>query len=312
VLVENAGDNPKTIKSIGDRDFDLVINLQYSRSPAQDRFIATIPTKFSMAVHAEGPSLKADALATANKLYSNLLHVGPMPEHELIRNFQILNAVTGATTAPDLPSITSLAEPAPFDLPTRYVAIFPGSTWFKKNYSWPRIVGLCRMLKSRFGLTSVLCGAASDQVIADNITRNAPHATLNLTGRLNLRQSFGVIADSLLLVTNDSMAGHAANLLGVRSICILSSGYNLSEGVDRKPVGRFFPYPEELIPTHLQTVLRYPMPCEGCGYHCHYDELVRDSLPCVDYIPLAAVMDAASTALCDGDLVRASRCSEDG
>jgi len=231
------------------------------------------------------------------------LRIDPTPQHGLIRNFQILDAVTGTVTAPALPSIRSLVTAAPFDLPSRYVAIYPGSTWFKRAYPWPRFVAICRMLKSRLGLTSVICGGASDRTIADNIVANAGGAALNLTDRLNLRQSLGVIAGAQLLLANDSMAAHAANLLGVRSICIMGSGYNRSSGPGGKAVGHFFPYPTELLPTELQTLLRYPMPCEGCSYRCRYEDLVRECIPCVDYIPLSTVMDAVSRAL-ETDFVR--------
>lgn len=280
-------------------EFDFAINLQYSRSSAHDLFMARIRARRSIAVDAESPNMTADELTAGNALYSDLLHVDPAPRHELVRNFQILDTVTGTRHTPCLTSLEPFLAPVQ-DLPARYVAVFPGSAWFKKTYPWPRLVAICRMLEQRFGLTCVLCGSSADLIVADNIERNAPRAIINLTGQLQLRQSLGVISGATLVIANDAMAAHAANLLGVRSVCILGSGYNWSAALNRPPLGRFFPYPADLVPAQLQTVLRYPMSCEGCSYHCRYDSLARDCIPCVDYIPLPSVTDAVVDAITRG------------
>jgi FkbM family methyltransferase len=282
--------------------FDLVVNLQYSRTFAHDRFVAALPARRAVAADVRGPNMTPAEFAESSALYSDLLELTPAPMHELARNFEILNAITGGGHAPELEPLAPLLGPRHPGLPPRYVAVFPGGSWAKKAYPWPRLVALCRMLQQRFGIVSVLCGGPADKVAAANIDRNAQGATIDLTGSLDLRESLAVIAGAELVVANDSMAAHAANHLRRPSVCLLGGGYNRPDPAGGRSSGRFFPYPEDLVPADLQIVLEYPMPCAGCSYLCKYDAVARDVIPCLDYIPLPALLEAADRSLSEGFL----------
>lgn len=278
-------------------DFDLVVNLQYSRSLVADRFVSRLAAPCRSAIDAPSPNMSLEELASENQLYTTLLRLSPKPLHELERNFEIFNAISGAAERPHLEALGKFAARCSVPLPDRFVALFPGSSWKKRNYPWPRFVQLCETLHSRFGLVTVLCGSQSDADISGNIHANAPQATLNLNGKLKIRETFDVISRSSLVVANDSMAGHAANLLGIPSVCIIGGGYNQVFGSDQMPEGRFFPYPDHLVSPNQQIILNYDMECYGCSNHCKYDILVRDTFPCIDYVSVGRVIAAAEQLL---------------
>jgi ADP-heptose:LPS heptosyltransferase len=67
----------------------------------------------------------------------------------------------------------------------------------------------------------------------------------NLTGKLTLIELVSVMAESKLVITNDSGPFHIAVALGKRVVCI-SNGNNY---------GRFTPYPAAM---HTKSLVNYP------------------------------------------------------
>jgi ADP-heptose:LPS heptosyltransferase len=265
--------------------FDIVVNLQYSRRIEIDRFVLRLSATRSMAVNCRGPNLSEQDYVEGNSFYTDLLPVEPEPKHEIIRNFEILAAITGTQHKPELLALNPFLPPEPHRLPERYVAIFPGASWGKKAYPWPRFVRVCQMIQEQFDLVPVLCGGVNDMALAANIERNATHGIINLVGQLDIGQSLAVIARAQFVIANDSMAAHASNLLCRPSVCIIGGGYTRLLPDGSSIVGRFLPYPTDLVSPDVQCVMYYGLPCWGCSYHCIYDSYARDCVPCVDYIP---------------------------
>ena len=298
---------PYLVNSSPGGRFDVVINPQYSRTLAYDRFIAGLPADRRVAVGVRGPNMTQAEHFESNALYSELVTLSHEPMHESLRNFEILTAITGTTQPAVLESLTPFLEPVRHRLPDPYVAIFPVSSWHKKSYPWPRIVAACRLMKERFGVTAVLCGSADDKVVAANIQRNAGDAVVDLTGVLDLRQSLTLIAGAQLVIANDSMAAHAANYLRRPSVCFVGGGYNDAGGPGERSSGRFFPYPEDLVSADMQVILEHVMSCWGCSYICKYSSVARDCIPCLDYISLKSLLAAADKGLTAAGLERRGR-----
>ena len=109
--------------------FDVLLATQYSRTAAYDRFISGFQSIRKVAVNVQGPNLTESDYKHGNTFYSDLLDLDRAPKHELVRNFEFLNAITGADQAPELESLAPFLRPVRHELPDRYVAVFPGSTW---------------------------------------------------------------------------------------------------------------------------------------------------------------------------------------
>ncbi len=270
-------------------DFDLVINVQYSRVFLHDKFISSLKSSQKIAVDASTRNQTAEEQARSNPFYTRLLTLDAAPKHELVRNFEILNAITGGERPVELKSLSSYFQTTSDQtghLPEKYVICFPGSSWHKRSYPWPRIVAAVRMIKDKYGLITILCGSKTESTLGNNIERNARGAVINLAGKLELHESLGLLMKAQFVISNDSMAAHAANFLGRPSICIIGGGFTTK--VDKHEVlsGRFLPYPPEIVPPQRQIILAHPIPCQGCESICKYDHLVPNTIPCVDYIPV--------------------------
>lgn len=101
-----------------------------------------------------------------------------------------------------------------------FAALAPGSIWGSKR--WPHYAVLARRIAKR--LDVVLVGGADDATLADHIVaqvRNgAGHRAVSLCGRLSLRESAAVIAQAVVLVTNDSAPLHFAQAVGTPTVAI--------------------------------------------------------------------------------------------
>lgn len=277
--------------------FDIVLNTQYSRTRESDYLIKSLKAKQKIAALSAGPNYARDQFEHSNKIYSSLFSVDNSFKHELQRNFEILNSFTGKKWEATFEGISCIKLPMPcLNVDSdRYIVIFPGASWKKRCYPWPRFVRLIFAIEKKYPqIGVVLCGSKEDAIIANNIVTNTKKNIFNLCGELNLLQTLSIIGKSELVVSNDSMGAHAAVILNKKVICLMGGGYT-SKSTE---IGRFFPYPAQLVADREnQTILNYFLDCYGCSNICRYGEIVRDSLPCIEYIPENDLIQAVEVNL---------------
>jgi len=100
-----------------------------------------------------------------------------------------------------------------------FVALAPGSIWGSKR--WPYYTTLADRLAGRAGVAVV--GGEEDAALGAEITTTVARSggrSVNLCGRLTLRQSAAVIQKASVLVTNDSAPLHFAQAVGTPTIAI--------------------------------------------------------------------------------------------
>ncbi len=280
VITVSVPDSTSAVCSLSKfEEFDLAINLHFSRTFTQDSFLGAIPAKRRIAVRIQGPNMNCEQYRLGNSIYSDLIDLDLEPKHELQRNFDIMNLITGLGQSAQLEDLRGRFSSSALSLPKKYAAVFPSASWKKRAYPWPRLLGILKSLWEEHGILSVILGGKEDKVLGANIHRNAMEFTLDLCGKQSLEESLFLIQGSQLVIANDSMAAHAANFLSKPSVCIVGGGYHVSE-----KEGRFFPYPKKLISEDLQISLRYPIACESCNNLCRYADTIGDCLPCIDYI----------------------------
>lgn len=271
--------------------FDTVINAQFSRAYEHDALIRDLRATNKIAVDdVTGPNISASDLAEANRFYTSLVTVDRKLKHELERNFEILNKIVSGTAEPRIERLDPYIEPIRRPDWGRYVALFPGASAPAKIWPWPRFVHLTKYLRDRYGLNTVLCGDAHEAPICDNIQWNAPDCTINMCGVTDLMDSFRIIAGAEVVIGSDSMAAHAAVFLNRKSISMVGGGYNSA----KTGVGRFLPYPESVFAGYNRQInVTYPMECFSCSYRCVHISDDSRPLPCIEYISLESILDAA-------------------
>lgn len=127
-----------------------------------------------------------------------------------------------------------------------YIVLFPGAGAISRIWSPKRFAELCRLIRSAYSLPIFICGDSRDHENANMIIRQAAISDIeNMTGKTPLPQLVNLIANSELLISNETCAVHIAAAVGTRTVC-LSNGNHF---------GRFTPYPKSLA-DNIMTI--YP------------------------------------------------------
>lgn len=273
-----------------EKRFNILLNTQYSRTYKLDCFIKSLRADKKLAVDALSPNMSFDELKKANSFYSKLIKTDSIFKHELERNFEILNTFAQKNYNPSFDDLPDLNIP-PFNLPAnakQYIAIFPGASYKKRAYPWPRFVDLIKAIHAIFPKISViLCGGSDEYLITENILQNSKMQNgaeiFNLSGQTTILESLYIISKAILVISNDSAAAHMATILNKELICLVGGGYTQKNN----GIGRFFPYPDSALKKkESQTVLNFVLDCYNCNNHCKYELLARDCFPCIDYISI--------------------------
>jgi len=127
---------------------------------------------------------------------------------------------------------------------TAYAVLMPGTNWQTKRWPVERFAGLVRPLKERFGLETVVAGAAEDAGLNGRIP-----AKFDLTAKTNLRQIVALLERARLVIGNDAGPMHMAAAMGIP----LVAAYGPTDPIRTGPFGRG------------DSVVRLDLPCSPCG-----------------------------------------------
>jgi len=106
---------------------------------------------------------------------------------------------------------------------TPLVALAPGSVWATKRWLPERFASLAQRLVDQ-GFSVVLIGGSEDAELCRTIASAcASDRVMSMAGQLSLLQSAAMIAQSMLLVTNDSAPMHLAGAVGTPVVAIFGA-----------------------------------------------------------------------------------------
>jgi ADP-heptose:LPS heptosyltransferase len=165
--------------------------------------------------------------------YSKVAETSSKPLFEFYRNRAFFQAI-----APAAGEVSSLFEPRFKEIKKQNLILFaPGAStserqWPAENFA--RLLSELSLLfpAHRFGLI----GAASERETAERIISISGAEARNFAGGLSLPESMNLLAQSTLLISNESGPVHMAATTGTACVCI-SNGNHFS---------RWNPYPESL------------------------------------------------------------------
>ncbi|MEN9810075.1 MAG: hypothetical protein RLZZ488_1642 [Pseudomonadota bacterium] len=151
------------------------------------------------------------------------------PVHELQRKVMIKLPDFGSHrgSSAQLPVLTLPSAFSKRENAQPYVVFLLGSSYRLK--SWPReyFRGLIGQILSSTNLQIVLCGGKDDRPAGEYLEFNHRERILNLTGATSLAETLAWIAGAKYVVTGDSFASHAADLLGTPVSVLFGSTHPL-------------------------------------------------------------------------------------
>jgi ADP-heptose:LPS heptosyltransferase len=130
-----------------------------------------------------------------------------------------------------------------------FVVVAPGARWKTKRYPEEKFRNVIELLKS-IGIQSVIVGGKEEEEIGKKLSSET--GTVNLCGRLSIRESLSVISLSLGVISNDSAVVHMARAVKRPVVAIFGPTH---------PAFGFAPYPDEGV-----AVTRN-LPCSPCSLH---------------------------------------------
>lgn len=168
------------------------------------------------------------------------------------------------------------------------VAVAPGAGWPGKLWPVERFAELADRLAERQHASILLLGSPGERELAEQMKSRMRRPALNLAGQTTLDQMAALLAESDLLVGNDSAPMHFAVAAGTPALCLFG------------PTSRPQWGPPEGGP---HRVLQAPKLCFDC-HPFHPRATCHDDRSCMKSLSVDAVADAAEAMLRDTSHVR--------
>src|SRR5262245_4648931 len=133
------------------------------------------------------------------------------------------------------------------------IGVSPGSVWPTKRWSAEGFAELIRRLKEKTDCHVVLFGGAEDESVVEGVGAKCGQATINLVGKISLRELGAAIHRCQVFVTNDSGPMHIAVAQRVPTVAVFCA--------TTRDLG-FFPYTDRAIVVEKELFCR---PCTSHG-----------------------------------------------
>jgi ADP-heptose:LPS heptosyltransferase len=211
-------------------------------------------------------------------------------QHELVRNAQLTDAIIGDQVPAHFADLRSASHAAgealitKFNLHPPFYIVAPSSSEAIKCWPIERFAEMVQRIHQHTGWIAIVTGSSSDRHLGDTISRLSGTSILNLAGETSLMELTGLLAQSQMLLTNDTATTHMGACVGTPTVCILGGGH---------PV-RFLPYPEGTKRGPMVAVTHL-MPCFHCGWHCVFQRKQGEPAPCITEVTADAVWKAIQT-----------------
>ena len=203
------------------RRFDLALLLPNSFESALMMFVGGVPQRVGYATDGRGWML-TDAITAVSgsrhqmqyylDLVKTVFATVERPSIEIEAAHHERDAARGLLAAEGIP------RNAPF------LVISPGAAYgTAKRWHEDRFANVADDLARELGFYVAIIGSETERSIANRISERMVSRTAVLTGKTSLETLIGVLAESSLMITNDSGPMHIAAALGVPTVAIFGS-----------------------------------------------------------------------------------------
>lgn len=257
------------------KKYTAVIQSTYSRDLLSSGLSALAAGKENIAYNCEnGPHYEYKK--QMDKLFTRLIYLPDEIHHEYERNIYFFEQITGKQILPynrlTLPVSTTQKKG---------ILIFPGSSYYKRNWEKEKFLEIIKRLLNETSEHITIAGGPSEVPVASYLTGHLPSSDrlTDLTGKSSLPQLVQLIADSGLVVSNETSAVHIAAACQTPVICIQGGGH----------FERFTPYPLKM---NFRPICVFePMECFNCNWNCKYYNDFPEPFPCILKISTQEVWD---------------------
>lgn len=135
---------------------------------------------------------------------------------------------------------------------TKKIILAPGAKHFTKRYPPQYFSELITLLKGEFEADVILVGSTNEVEISQQINQGCEHQLIDLTGKTDLQELFGIIQQADLFISGDTGPMHIAAALKIPQIAIFGSTH---------PKLGFAPLNEKAL------IIQKDIECRPCSLH---------------------------------------------
>jgi heptosyltransferase-2 len=233
-------------RAIRDKQFTMAVLLPNSFESAAMAFLGRIPRRVGYAADGRGWML-TDALRTNG-----------VKKHQVDYYLDLAKVVCPQTASPSIDLKASADERARgrkllaaegIGPDSQFLVLNPGAAYGSaKRWGEDQFAQAGDILSAEYGFAVVLVGSETERSISERVRGLMKSRAVVLNGRTSLETLFGVIAESSLMVTNDSGPMHVAAALGVPVVAV----FGPTDHIVTSPYGR------------RTRLVREPVDCSPC------------------------------------------------
>ena len=211
----------RILREIRDRDFDLALLLPNSFESALMMFLGRVPRRIGYATDGR------------RWMLTNSVTPDHGSQHQMDYYLNLVKMLNANTDCPSLEIQASPEERADarkllraegIAAGARYLVLNPGAAYGSaKRWHEDRFAVVADTLAGELGLDVALIGSEAERAIAEQIQDRMKTKAAVLSGKTSLETLIGVLAESSLLITNDSGPMHIAAALGVPTVAVFGS-----------------------------------------------------------------------------------------
>ena len=222
-----------------------------------------------------------------DKLYTQLIELEDDSIHELEKNHFFIKTII------DNPELTPLQPQIPISKDiARQVVIFPGSSISYRNWPLENFASIIKRLIDFYDFQIILTGGDKEVDISNQLlAKLSSHKNIiNKVGALTLPEFIKTVANSHLVISNETSAIHIAAACSTPCVSIVGGGH----------FKRFALYPEYLPQKPICVFQK--MDCFYCNWNCKYQLSTAEPYPCIANVSIEDVWNQVKLILDDINL----------
>ena len=219
---------------------DTIIHATFSRSVVTDDIIFHAGAPNNIGFLGDTANISATNKAVTDTYYSHLIDVDVVSGNSYLHEFEkqkvFFETIIGKPVTVSQPSLLDIIKP----VKEKYICICPGSNEDYKKWSTTNFSELILLVAKQFPTYEfkIICGP-NENLLGEQIISEIGE---KLSGKIELINTQSImhliscIANSSLVIANDSAPIHIATALSINSVCIFNGSR----------YGRFVPYPDTI------------------------------------------------------------------
>ena len=280
----------KMLRKFRSARFDTVIQPTYSREFIYGDAIVRISGAYVKVGSAGDLSnLKSWQKKLSNRWYTTLIEADSNAMMELKRNAEFIRGLGMRNFLAEVPSYALTEKKLSFKSPSvPYFVVIPGAGWSGRQWPLRRFAEIIEYISSRTGWLGLICGGPEDVAFGKKLQVLCDVKLEDWSGKTTLQELVCIVANSKMLIGNETGAIHIAAAIGKHAVCVLGGGHH----------GRFLPYETETVSqVPLPKVVVNHMDCFGCNWKCKFKVKRGEPAPCIEGIETEAVKDCIDTIM---------------